>query len=263
MTTGARILDGKATAAAVRAEIRERAKRLAARAHAPGLTVILVGDDPASQVYVRNKDKAAHEAGFVVRTLRLAATATQAEVEGAVDAENADPAVHGILVQLPLPRALGRPGMRPCTPLGCIELLDRHGIPLEGREVVVVGRSMLVGKPLAALALERNATVTIAHSRTNDLASVCRRADVLVAAVGRPRLVQGDWVKPGATVLDVGINRLDDGTLAGDVDFGPARERAAWITPVPGGIGPMTIAMLLANTLHSAERAHAPQPSAR
>ncbi len=290
-TGGARILDGKATAAAVRAQVRERALALTARARAPGLTVILVGDDPASHVYVRNKDKAAHDAGFVVRTLRLPATASQSEVESAVEEQNADPAVHGILVQLPLPRgldvervvqcidpakdvdgltaqnvaalALGRPGLRPCTPLGCIELLDRHGIALEGREVVVVGRSMLVGKPLAALALERNATVTIAHSRTADLAGVCRRADVLVAAVGRANLVQGDWVKPGATVLDVGINRLADGKLVGDVDFEAACARAAWITPVPGGIGPMTIAMLLANTVHSAERVATPAAAVR
>lgn len=291
MSGGARILDGKATAAAVRADVRERALQLAARGRAPGLTVILVGDDPASHVYVRNKDKAAHEAGFLVRTLRLPATAAQAELEALVEAQNADPAVHGILVQMPLPKgldaesvigridpakdvdgltahnvaalALGRPGLRPCTPQGCIELLDRHGIELEGREVVVLGRSMLVGKPLAALALERNATVTIAHSRTRDLAAVCRRADVLVAAVGRPRLVQGSWVKPGAAVLDVGINRLDDGTLAGDVDFEAARAVAAWITPVPGGVGPMTIAMLLANTLRSAERAAAPSAALR
>ncbi|MCY2960153.1 MAG: bifunctional methylenetetrahydrofolate dehydrogenase/methenyltetrahydrofolate cyclohydrolase FolD [Planctomycetota bacterium] len=284
--TGARILDGKATAATVRAEVRERAQGLAGRGRAPGLTVILVGDDPASHVYVRNKDKAAHEAGFTVRTLRLPATASQRDVEALVEAQNGDPAVHGILVQLPLPKGLdaerviaridpskdvdgltahnvaaltlGRPGMRPCTPLGCIELLDRHGLALEGREVVVLGRSMLVGKPLAALALERNATVTIAHSRTRDLGAVCARADILVAAVGSPRLVQGAWVKPGAVVLDVGINRLPDGTLAGDVDFEPARERAAWITPVPGGVGPMTIAMLLANTLRSAERAATP-----
>lgn len=289
--SGARILDGKATAALVRADVRERALRLASRGRAPGLAVILVGDDPASHVYVKNKDKAAHEAGFVVRTLRLPATAKQAELDALVDAQNDDPAIHGILVQMPLPKgldaerairridpskdvdgltaenvaalAMGRAGLRPCTPLGCIELLDRHGIDLAGREVVVVGRSMLVGKPLAALALERNATVTVAHSRTHDLAAVCRRADVLVAAVGRARLVRGDWVKDGATVLDVGINRLEDGTLAGDVDFGPARERAAWITPVPGGVGPMTIAMLLANTAHSAERAATPAHAAR
>lgn len=283
MTSGARILDGKATAALVRADVALGSARLARASRAPGLAVILVGDDPASHVYVKNKDKAAHEAGFLVRTLRLPATATQREVESVVDAQNEDTAIHGILVQLPLPKgldadrivqridpakdvdgltaqsvaalAMGRPGMRPCTPAGCIELLDRHEIPLEGREVVVLGRSMLVGKPFALLALERNATVTIAHSRTADVASVCRRADVLVAAVGKPRLVRGDWVKQGATVLDVGINRLDDGTMAGDVDFETARERAAWITPVPGGVGPMTIAMLLANTLHSAERA--------
>jgi methylenetetrahydrofolate dehydrogenase (NADP+)/methenyltetrahydrofolate cyclohydrolase len=281
--TGARILDGKATAAAVRAEVRTRALNLAARGRTPGLAVILVGDDPASHVYVRNKDKAAHEAGFHVRTRNLAATTTQAELEAVVCEVNDDPTVHGILVQLPLPKgldpdaviaridpakdvdgltaanvaalAMGRPGHRPCTPAGCIEILDRHAIALDGREVVVVGRSMLVGKPFALLALERNATVTIAHSRTRDLAAVCARADVLVAAVGRPRLVLGAWVKPGAAVLDVGINRLADGTLTGDVDFEPARARAAWITPVPGGVGPMTIAMLLANTASSAERA--------
>ncbi|MBL8860436.1 MAG: bifunctional methylenetetrahydrofolate dehydrogenase/methenyltetrahydrofolate cyclohydrolase FolD [Planctomycetes bacterium] len=282
----ARVLDGKATSALVRAEVRERALRLAAAGCTPGLAVVLVGDDPASQVYVRNKDKAAHEAGFHVRTARLPAATSQAEIEALVAGLNADPSLHGILVQLPLPAGLdaervvacidpakdvdgltatnvaalvmGRPGLRPCTPAGCIELLDRHGIELEGREVVVVGRSLLVGKPFALLALERHATVTIAHSRTRDLAAVCGRADVLVAAVGRPRLVQGPWVKPGAAVLDVGINRLPDGSLVGDVDYAPAAERAGWITPVPGGVGPMTIAMLLANTLRSAERAAAP-----
>jgi len=286
MTSGARILDGKATAALVRADVAAGSARLLLASRTPGLAVILVGDDPASHVYVKNKDKAAHEAGFLVRTLRLPGNASQGDVEALVDAQNEDAAIHGILVQLPLPKgldadrviqridpakdvdgltatsvallAMGRPGMRPCTPAGCIELLDRHGLDLAAREVVVLGRSMLVGKPFALLALERNATVTIAHSRTADLAGVCRRADVLVAAVGRPRLVQGDWVKPGATVLDVGINRMPDGSLAGDVDFPAASARAAWITPVPGGIGPMTIAMLLANTLHSAERAAAP-----
>ncbi len=291
MTSGARILDGKATAVLVRADVAAGSARLAHTARAPGLAVILVGDDPASHVYVKNKDKAAHEAGFLVRTLRLPANAAQHDVEAVVDAQNADAAIHGILVQLPLPKgldadriiqridpakdvdgltaasvaalAMGRPGMRPCTPAGCLELLDRHGIDLAGREVVVLGRSMLVGKPFALLALERNATVTIAHSRTTDLPGVCRRADVLVAAVGRPRLVQGEWVKPGATVLDVGINRMPDGSLAGDVDFAAASARAAWITPVPGGIGPMTIAMLLANTLRSATSAHAPATAAR
>lgn len=288
---GARLLDGKAVAATVRAEVRERALRLAELGQKPGLTVVLVGDDPASHVYVRNKDKAATEAGFAVRTLRLPASARQGELEDLVARESADPAVHGILVQMPLPAGLdaqrvierihpakdvdgltaqniaalvlSKPGHRPCTPLGCIELLDRHGIALEGREVVVVGRSMLVGKPLAALALERNATVTVAHSKSRDLAALCARADVLVAAVGRPRLVQGAWVKPGAVVLDVGINRMPDGSLVGDVEFEAARARAAWITPVPGGVGPMTIAMLLANTLRAAERAAEPARAAR
>jgi methylenetetrahydrofolate dehydrogenase (NADP+)/methenyltetrahydrofolate cyclohydrolase len=276
----ARLLDGKALAAAVRAEVRAGAEELARRGVRPGLAVVLVGDDPASQVYVRNKDKAAREAGFDVRTVRLPANTAQAALETELRALVADRAVHGILVQLPLPRGLdadrvvglldpakdvdglhpvnvaalvqGRPGLRPCTPIGCIELCDRHGIALEGRDVVVVGRSMLVGKPFALLALERNATVTLAHSRTRDLAEHVRRAEVLVAAVGRPGLVRGEWIRPGAVVLDVGINRLDDGRLVGDVESDTARERAAWITPVPGGVGPMTIAMLLQNTLDAA-----------
>jgi len=278
----ARLLDGKATATAVRAEVQAEVGRLRAAGLAPQLVVVLVGEDPASQVYVRNKDKAAQEAGFLVRTLRLPAGVAQAALESEVQALNADAAVHGILVQLPLPKgldaqrvlrlldprkdvdglhpanvaalALGSPGLFPCTPLGCIELLERHDLPLEGRHVVVLGRSMLVGKPIALLALERNATVTIAHSKTRDLEAVCRLADVLVAAVGRPRLVQGDWIRTGAVVLDVGINRLPDGKLCGDVDFESARERAGAITPVPGGIGPMTIAMLLSNTARAAAR---------
>jgi len=277
----ARLLDGKATAAAVRADVRRGADELSrARGVRPGLAVVLVGEDPASQVYVKNKDKAAHESGFYVRTERLPATTTLAELLALLDALNRDASVHGILVQLPLPRhidvhavveridpakdvdglhaanvaalVLGRPGLRPCTPAGCIEILDRHAIALEGAEVVVVGRSMLVGKPFALLALERNATVTIAHSRTRELAAACRRADILVAAVGKPELVRGDWIKPGAVVLDVGINRLADGRLVGDVAFEEVASRASAITPVPGGIGPMTIAMLLANTLQSA-----------
>jgi methylenetetrahydrofolate dehydrogenase (NADP+)/methenyltetrahydrofolate cyclohydrolase len=278
----ARLLDGKATAASVRTEVQAEVARLRGRGLAPRLSVVLVGEDPASQVYVRNKDHAAQEAGFEVRTLRLPAGVTQAALEQRLQALSADPAVHGILVQLPLPKgldarrvvrlvdprkdvdglhpenvaalALGGPGLFPCTPLGCLELLDRHDLPLEGRQVVVLGRSMLVGKPFALLALERNATVTIAHSKTRDLPAVCRGADVLVAAVGRPRLVQGDWIRPGAAVLDVGINRLADGKLCGDVDFEAAREIAGAITPVPGGIGPMTIAMLLANTALAAAR---------
>lgn len=275
----ARVLDGKATARAVRADVARGAAALAARGRAPGLTVVLVGDDPASQVYVRSKDKAATEAGFVVHTVRLGAVAAQDEVEAVVEGLNADDAVDGILVQLPLPRgldadavvdriapekdvdgltaanvarlAMGRPGLVPCTPAGCVEILDRHGIDLAGKDVVVIGRSQLVGKPFAQLALARNATVTVCHSRTGDLAAHCRAADVIVAAVGVPRLVKGDWVKEGAAVLDVGINRGEDGKLVGDVDYGPAAERAGAITPVPGGIGPMTIAMLLANTLRA------------
>ncbi|MFN9787392.1 MAG: bifunctional methylenetetrahydrofolate dehydrogenase/methenyltetrahydrofolate cyclohydrolase FolD [Planctomycetia bacterium] len=277
----ARVLDGKAIAAAVRADVRAGSEELArARGVRPGLVVVLVGEDPASQVYVKNKDKAAHEAGFAVRTERLPATTELSRLLALIDELNRDAAVHGILVQLPLPRqldahavveridpakdvdglhaanvaalALGKPGLRPCTPAGCVEILDRSGVALEGAEVVVVGRSMLVGKPFALLALERNATVTIAHSRTRELAATCRRADILVAAVGKPELVRGDWVKPGAVVLDVGINRLPDGRLVGDVAYEEAAARASAITPVPGGVGPMTIAMLLSNTLQSA-----------
>jgi len=282
-TTTTRILDGKATAQAVRADVATRVRELRARGVVPGLTVVLVGEDPASQVYVRNKDKAAAEAGFAVKTLRLPATVAQAELERVVDGLNADPAVHGILVQLPLPRGLqvepvlhrldpgkdvdglhprnvaalwsGERGLVPCTPAGCIELLDRHQVPLEGRRAVVIGRSQLVGKPLAALLLARHATVTVAHSRSRDLAEIAREAEILVAAVGRARLVRGDWVRPGAVVLDVGINRLDDGRLCGDVDFPAALGRAGAITPVPGGVGPMTIAMLLSNTALAAARA--------
>jgi len=278
----ARILDGKATALAVRETVAARVAQLVEAGVHPGLTVVLVGEDPASQVYVRNKDRAATAAGFKVDTVRLPADTSQADLIGHVERLNADDTVHGILVQLPLPKGLdsdavvraldprkdvdglhpenvaalvmGTHGLVPCTPAGCIEILDRHGIELEGRHVVVVGRSMLVGKPLAQLALSRNATVTICHSRTKDLASICRQADVLIAAVGRAELVKGDWVREGATVLDVGINRGEDGKLVGDVEFGAASERAGAITPVPGGIGPMTIAMLLSNTATAAAR---------
>ncbi len=278
--SGARILDGKSVAADVRAEVRQGVTALVARGVEPSLVVVLVGDDPASHVYVRNKDKAATEAGFAVRTVRLEAATPQAELERVVRGLSEDRSVHGILVQMPLPKGLdaqrvialidprkdvdgltpenvaalvmGRPGHRPCTPAGCLVLLDRHDVPLEGRHVVVIGRSMLVGKPFSLLALERNATVTVAHSRTRDLPDHVRRADVVVAAVGRPELVRGDWIAPGAVVLDVGINRTAEGKLLGDVEFGAARERASLITPVPGGVGPMTIAMLLANTLEAA-----------
>jgi methylenetetrahydrofolate dehydrogenase (NADP+)/methenyltetrahydrofolate cyclohydrolase len=278
----ARIIDGKATAAAVREEVRRRAERLTAAGHRPGLAVVLVGDDPASQVYVRNKDRAAEGAGFFVKTVKLPAETSQEALLAEVAALNADERVHGILVQLPLPDGLderavvraispdkdadglhpesvarlvlGEPGFVPCTPAGCIELLDRHDVPIEGAHAVVIGRSMLVGKPLAQLLLARNATVTMCHSHTRDLAGVCRGADILVAAVGRRGLVRGDWIRPGATVLDVGINRGEDGKLHGDVDFEEALQVAGALTPVPGGVGPMTIAMLLANTAQAAAR---------
>jgi len=286
----ASILDGKATAVAVREEVAAGVEKLRAAGHpAPGLCVVLVGEDPASQVYVRNKDRAATQAGFEVSTLRLAAETSQGDLEAEIERLNVDPGVHGILVQLPLPKGLdsgsvlrrldptkdvdgltatnvaalvtGSPGHVPCTPAGCIELLDRHGIALEGKRVTIVGRSMLVGKPLAQLALARNATVTVCHSRTADLAGECRRADVLVAAVGVARLIKGDWIQPGATVLDVGINRGEDGKLVGDVDFAEAVSVAGAITPVPGGVGPMTIAMLLKNTLSAAQAAAGVQGS--
>lgn len=285
------VLDGKATAKAVRADVAVGAAALSSQGRPPGLTVVLVGDDPASQVYVRSKDKAATEAGFVVDTIRLAADVAQAEVESVVEGLNADDAVDGILVQLPLPKGLdsdalvdriapekdvdgltaanvarlsmGRPGLVPCTPAGCVEILDRHGIDLSGKDVVVIGRSQLVGKPFAQLALARNATVTICHSRTKDLAEHCRSADVIVAAVGVRELVKGDWVKEGAVVLDVGINRSDEGKLVGDVHYASAAARASAITPVPGGIGPMTIAMLLANTLKASAARQGIQADAR
>ena len=281
-TQTAKTIDGKTTALSVRDDVAKRVTRLKEHGVSPGLTVVLVGEDPASQVYVRNKDKAATKAGFVVDTKKLAATTSQGDLLAVVKSLNADPAVHGILVQLPLPKGLdegevvraispakdvdglhpdnvaalvmGEEGLIPCTPAGCIELCDRYGIELEGKQAVVVGRSMLVGKPIAQLLLARNATVTIAHSRTQDLKAVCLGADVIVAAVGVAKLVQGDWVKPGAVVLDVGINRGDDGKLVGDVDFAAASDNASHITPVPGGVGPMTIAMLLSNTATAAAR---------
>lgn len=281
-TQTAKTIDGKATALSVREEVALRVTRLKEQGVIPGLTVVLVGEDPASQVYVRNKDKAATQAGFVVDTKKLPATASQEELLTVVEALNNDPAVHGILVQLPLPKGLnegevvraispakdvdglhpdnvaalvmGEEGLVPCTPAGCIELCDRYGVELEGKNAVVVGRSMLVGKPIAQLLLARNATVTIAHSRTKNLKAVCLGADVIVAAVGVAKLVQGDWVKPGAVVLDVGINRGEDGKLVGDVDFAAALDSASYITPVPGGVGPMTIAMLLSNTATAAAR---------
>jgi len=274
------IIDGKAIAQQVRAEVAEEvAAWVQAGNEKPGLATVLVGDDPASAVYVGGKQKASAEVGIEGFDHRLPADTSQDEIARLLGELNDDPRVSGILLQLPTPPqidggamselirpekdvdgltpisagllAKGRPGLRPCTPAGVMELLRRHEVALEGAEAVVVGRSDLVGKPLSALLLAAHATVTICHSRTHDLAEVCRRADVLVAAVGRPRLVQGDWVKEDAVVIDVGINRTDEG-LVGDVDFAPAAARARLITPVPGGVGPMTIAMLLRNTLEAA-----------
>jgi len=276
----AELIDGRAIAQAVRAEVaRDVAEWTAAGNPAPGLATVLVGDDPASAIYVGNKQKASQEVGIAAFDHRLGHDAEHAEVEALISQLNDDPRVSGILLQLPTPPqvdggalteliaprkdvdgltpvsagllAKGRPGLRPCTPSGAMEMLLRHDVALEGAEAVVVGRSDLVGKPIGALLLAANATVTTCHSRTRDLAAVCRRADVLVAAVGVPELVKGDWVKEGAVVIDVGINRTDDG-LKGDVEFDAARERARLITPVPGGVGPMTIAMLLRNTLEAA-----------
>jgi methylenetetrahydrofolate dehydrogenase (NADP+)/methenyltetrahydrofolate cyclohydrolase len=276
----AELIDGKAIAAEVRAEVAREVSAWVDEGHErPGLATILVGEDPASAIYVGGKQKACAEVGITAFDHRLPQDAEAFEVSQLIDELNADPAVSGILLQRPTPPqvdgqamteriepgkdvdgltpissgllAQGLPGLRPCTPLGCMELLARHGVELQGAEAVVIGRSDLVGKPIAQLLLAANATVTICHSRTKDLGEVCRRADVLIAAVGVPRLVKGDWVKPGAAVVDVGMNRLDDG-LAGDVDFDEAKEVAGLITPVPGGVGPMTIAMLLRNTVTAA-----------
>ena len=276
-------LDGKAVAAAVRREVQDRVARLKSAGLEPGLATILVGDDPASRVYVGNKERACGEAGIRSHGHRLAATTTQAELLALVGDLGRRADVHGILVQLPLPAHLdaqsvieslppakdvdglhpvnqgllmaGQPGPRPCTPLGVMRLIDETGLTLPGRRAVVVGRSVLVGKPVALMLLERHATVTVCHSRTRDLAEEVGRADVVVAATGHPALVRGAWIRSGAVVIDVGINRGDDGKLCGDVEFAAAADRAAFITPVPGGVGPMTVAMLLANTVAAAERA--------
>jgi methylenetetrahydrofolate dehydrogenase (NADP+)/methenyltetrahydrofolate cyclohydrolase len=273
----AHLLDGKQLAASLRADIRARVDKLSYR---PGLTVILVGEDPASTVYVRNKDRAAREAGLDAHTIRLPAETTQAELLQRIAALNADPAIDGILVQLPLPAHIaarpiieaidpakdvdgfhplnvGRladnlPVLTPCTPRGCMKLLALAGVELRGARAIVLGRSAIVGKPVAQLLLAADATVTIAHSRTKNLAEECRRAEIVVAAVGRPEMVRGDWIAPGAVVIDVGINRLPDGRLVGDVAIEECGHAAA-ITPVPGGVGPMTIACLLENTVLAAQ----------
>ncbi len=277
-------LDGKVVAATVHQEVADRVKALAERGKPVGLATILVGDDPASQVYVRNKRLTAERLGITSLHHQFPSTATQTELEALIHRLNADPAVDGILLQLPLPGGLDseravdvispakdadglhpmnlgrlvldRPGLAPCTPSGSLRILDHYQIPTEGAEVVVVGRSFLVGRPLAILlgGKTRNATVTLAHSRTKDLEGLCRRADILVAAIGRPEFITSRHVRPGATVIDVGINRTEQG-LVGDVAFDEVSEIAGAITPVPGGVGPMTIAMLMSNTVTAAETA--------
>jgi methylenetetrahydrofolate dehydrogenase (NADP+) / methenyltetrahydrofolate cyclohydrolase len=275
------IIDGKAIAAKVRAEVAQAVKDIEQRAGVtPGLALIRVGNDPASEVYVRGKAKACQETGMAGFEHILPETTSEIELLALVRKLNVDPHVHGVLVQLPLPKHIspdevldtlapqkdvdgfgphnagalftGRKGLRPCTPLGIMRLLDEAKTPLSGARALVVGRSNIVGKPVAMLLLERHATVTLAHSRTADLAGVVAAADVVVAAVGKPEMIRGDWVKPGSTVIDVGINRNAAGKLIGDVEFAKAAERARAITPVPGGVGPMTIAYLLSNTIQAA-----------
>ncbi|MBU1279065.1 MAG: bifunctional methylenetetrahydrofolate dehydrogenase/methenyltetrahydrofolate cyclohydrolase FolD [Alphaproteobacteria bacterium] len=290
----AQLIDGKAFAATVREKVATQVEKLKeVHGITPGLAVVLVGEDPASEVYVRNKGKQTLECGMTSYEHKLPAETSEEDLLILIEALNADPAVHGILVQLPLPDhldsdlvinaidpakdvdgfhisnvgllATGQKAMVPCTPLGCLMMLRDHYGSLSGLNAVVVGRSNIVGKPMAQLLLRDSCTVTIAHSRTKDIAKVCRAADILIAAVGRPEMIPGDWVKPGATVIDVGINRIErDGKrkLVGDVDFASAVEVAGAITPVPGGVGPMTIACLLANTLTACCRAHdLPEPS--
>jgi len=290
-TASATLIDGAAIGRLVRADVARDVARLQALGVVPGLTVVLVGDDPASAVYVRSKGKACEEAGMHGETIRMPADATEEQLLAQVDALNDDPRVHGILVQMPLPRHMSadkvirrirpekdvdgfhpvnvgklsigeRDGFFPCTPAGAIELLVRSGVDTRGKDAVIVGRSNIVGKPMAALLMQDapggNATVTVCHSRTVDLASHTRRADILVAAIGKPEMITGDMIKPGAVVIDVGINRVNDSSVAkgyrivGDVHFASARAVASLITPVPGGVGPMTIAMLMQNTVRAA-----------
>lgn len=278
----ARIIDGKGIAAEIRGDLKKQVAELTAQGKTPGLEVILVGDDPASTVYVRNKERACKEVGINSTVHRLPAETTREELLGLIEKLNNDSTVHGILVQLPLPSHLDEDevinaispkkdvdGFHPinagklligdddafvaCTPAGVLELVKRTGVSIKGQNVVIVGRSNIVGKPAAVLFLREHATVTVCHSRTKDVAEECRRADILIAAVGRPEMIKKDWVKPGAVVIDVGINRVD-GKLVGDVDFENVKEVAGAITPVPGGVGPMTIAMLLRATVESVAR---------
>ena len=277
----ATVLDGKALAVRIRGELKLETERLAAEGITPGLAVVLVGDDPASQIYVRSKTAACAQAGIMTFDHRLPAATSDGELLGLVASLNTDPRVDGILIQLPLPAGIdarrvlfavdprkdvdgihpenvgrllmGEPRFVACTPFGVMKLIEEAQLPLAGAQAVVVGRSNMVGKPMAALLLAADATVTVCHSKTRDLAATVGRADLLVAAVGRPEMIRGDWVKPGAVVIDVGINRTAEGKLLGDVEFAAAAARAGAITPVPGGVGPMTIAMLLANTVTAAK----------
>ena len=279
----AQLIDGKALSRQLRTQVSERVAALKARGLTPGLAVILVGDNPASQVYVRNKVLACEDTGMHSVLEKYEATMSEAELLARVEALNQDPSIHGILVQLPLPAHIdahkvieaispakdvdgfhvasagalmvGQPGFWPCTPYGCMKMLESIGYELRGKHAVVIGRSNIVGKPMAIMLLQQDATVTICHSRTPDLKAQTLQADVIVAAVGRRKVLTADMVKPGAVVIDVGMNRDDAGKLCGDVDFDGVREVAGWITPVPGGVGPMTITMLMVNTLESAERA--------
>src|SRR5213080_4157982 len=288
----AHIIDGKALSQAVRDQIAKDAAALLARSGIkPGLAAILVGDDPASHLYVKNKEKACEAVGIYVADHKLPTSTTQEELLTLIDKLNRDAQIHGILVQLPLPKQIdskvvldlvspdkdadgfhpynigrlveGNPVFEACTPKGVIKMIESTGIGIEGKRAVVLGRSNIVGKPVALLLMHRNATVTVCHSKTRDLPAVCREAEILVVAIGKARFLTGDMVRAGAVVVDVGVNRLADGTFVGDVDFGPVSERASWISPVPGGVGPMTIAMLLENTLESAKRMAAHLPPAR
>lgn len=281
----ARIIDGAALSLRIREEVAQRVAALSAKGTRPGLAVVLVGADPASQVYVRNKVAACEKAGLHSVKEQYPAEMTEAELLARIDVLNQDPAIHGILVQLPLPKHMdahkvieaiapekdvdgfhisnagllmtGQPLFRPCTPYGVMKMLESEGVALRGAEAVIVGASNIVGKPMAMLLLAAGATITICNSKTRDLAAQTRRADVLVVATGKPGMIDGSMIKPGAVVIDVGINRGEDGKLCGDVDFASAKEVAGAITPVPGGVGPMTIAMLLVNTVEAAERAAA------
>jgi methylenetetrahydrofolate dehydrogenase (NADP+)/methenyltetrahydrofolate cyclohydrolase len=278
----ARIIDGKALSGRIQDELKGRVEALAAKGRRPGLAVVLVGEDPASQVYVRNKIRACERTGIKSIEVRMKAETTEKELLDTVERLNRDPEVDGILVQLPLPKHLssdiviaaidpakdvdgfhvqsagalmtGRPGFRPCTPYGVMKLLEEAGCDLDGKRAVVMGRSNIVGKPMAMMLMEKNATVTVTHSHTKDLAAITREADVLVVAVGRAKMVKADMVKPGAVVIDVGMDRDENGKLCGDVDFAGVSEVASAITPVPGGVGPMTIAMLMTNTVEACER---------